>query len=181
MGSCCDCIASPLTTDEVRDEYVRNFNLTGDPRPPGYWSLPKCLFVPRGGGTSCYHYTGASVLRRQLKRCSCYPRPIEGTQRNTQERERALILTIPLTIHYEFGYLWGGVLHFILATTFLLLAIITGGNLVNYIVWGAQYILIYLLHVMPCFVQRLNRTELYTALREYYKSQEATTTTTDDP
>jgi len=166
-------LSSPLTSEEMKDAYVESFDLTGDPRPPGYrWILPAGWFIPnqraRDSDGACYRYLGAAFLRRQLKKMSCYPRPIHGTRRHTHERERALILTIPLTIKYEFGHVWAGTAHFSIVSALLLRAIfVRNDDLVDYIVWGAQYILIYFLHVFPCFVQRLNRAQLYAALEEF--------------
>jgi hypothetical protein len=46
------------------------------------------------------------------------------------------------------------------------LGIITGGGLVDYLLWGLQYVLICFLHIWPCLVQRLNRAQLYAAIAE---------------
>lgn len=158
------------------EECVNNFELTNDPRPPGFQKScwPAWWFIPsqraRANGGACFKYFGAGILRAQLKKLSCCPRPIHGTQRNTQERERALILTIPLMIKYETGHLWGGTIH---STNMTVLVNLFGDNIdndnevVNSIVWGAQFILIYSGHVLPCLVQRLNRAQLYAAIEEF--------------
>lgn len=191
MGN--SCFNSPLTTDETKNDYVDKFQLTRDydPRPPGcgYRTWPAVWFVPskweqRNAGQNCYRYVGAFWLRRQLKKenscCSCYPRPLQGTNRNTLERERALILTVALTIKYELGHLWGGILHFSTVTILLLLALLGVGNdyaIDFYIIPVAQYILIYFLHILPCCVQRLNRAQLYSAIAEFRSTQVNDTTT----
>ena len=169
-------------SDEDKEQYVQHFDLSSfDPRPPGLYRgllmslcIPAAWFIPseqgRQSGGSCYKYTGAPWLRVVLKRFSCYPRPIHGTQRHTVERERALILTVPLTIKYELGHVWGGLIHTIVATTFLVLT-------ASYAVWASQYLLIYVLHVLPCCVQRMNRAQLYAAIEDFRNSAAAATTT----
>jgi len=166
------CVDAPRMSDEEKEQYVQNFDLSTsfDPRLPGLYRsllLPASWFIPseqeRHSGGSCYKYTGAAWLRVALKAFPCYPRTIHGTHRHTVERERALILTVPLTIKYELGHVWGGIMHTIIATVFIVLT-------ANYIVWGINYLLIYVVHVLPCCVQRMNRAQLYTAIEDFRNS-----------
>ena len=163
-----ECVSVPRMSDEEKDQYVQSFALSiFDPRPPGVYQkllLPAAYFIPskseRQSRGSCYKYTGAPWLRVVLKLFPCYPRTIQGTQRDTVERERALILTVPLTIKYEVGHVWGGLVHTIIATIFLVLS-------AGYVVWGCNYIIIYFVHVLPCCVQRMNRSQLYAAIEDF--------------
>lgn len=119
---------------------------------------------------------GAGWLRALLKKMACYPRPIHGTQRHTAERERALILTVPFTIKYEVGHVWGGFVHSTVAIVMLLLAIFGGGTAATLIPWLCQFPVIYFVHFLPCCVQRLNRAQLYTAIEDFGPSVNQETT-----
>lgn len=69
-------------------------------------------------------------------------------------------------------------MHTVVATYFLVRAILEADT-TNMIIWGPQYILIYLVHVLPCLVQRLNRAELYVAILEYRRLKEKQERTTN--
>jgi hypothetical protein len=171
-------IVCPLT-DEQKDQYVENFDLQCEPqRPPGTCCC--CRVVPlfptkptaweRRTGGLLYEKFGAQLLIQWLKQFSCYPTPIRGTLRGTAERERALILTIPITVGYEAGHSWGGLVHLLCLVAVLVLIILLlppGESLLRpLIIVGAQVPFLWFIHVLPCMAQRLNRIRLYAGIEQ---------------
>jgi hypothetical protein len=165
-------------TEEVRERYINDFTLEGDPRPkdtnerplfayPAAWLRP-CSCERGACGRELFRFFGAFALRAFLKRFQCYPPTIRGTVRGTPERQRALIATIPVTI--------GRLINFCAALAMSLPNIIRdnasdGGDDLMQMLLGMpllvlNVVLIYSIHILPVLVQRLNRAELYNAIVE---------------
>lgn len=171
-------ILCPLT-EEQESEYIEGFDLEKDPRPPGGCccrTLPlpflPCKPTPweRRTGGALYVTLGADSMIKWLKRYTCYPTPLRNTQRGTAERDRALILTIPITIGYEAGHQWGGIIHFacIILAMVLIVVLLAGTQSIvgPLIIVGSQVLLIRFVHALPCLVQRLNRIRIYAAIEQ---------------
>jgi hypothetical protein len=163
-------------TDEERDAYVDGFQLHGKKsfnnsccgfaawwRPAG-WER-------RERGAVLFRLLGAGLLIRLLKECSCYPRTIAGTERGSAERERALILAVPLTVKYESGHLVGGAVHLCIAVSVFAAVVLSSGLeedqlMIQGSVLGGQLVIIWFVHVLPVLCQRLNRGRLFWAIAD---------------
>ena len=173
-------------TEEVRERYINDFTLEGDPRPkdtnerplfayPAAWLRP-CSCERGACGRELFRFFGAFALRAFLKRFQCYPQTIRGTVRGTPERQRALIATIPVTIGYEITHVKIALIHFCAALAMSLPNTIRddasdGGDDLMQMLLGTpllvlNVVLIYSIHILPVLVQRLNRAELYNAIAE---------------
>lgn len=148
-SGCCACDSAA---------YISTFTTTSDPRPPNscLCCIPACYLRP----SSCerrylppvYYLLGAHLLRWVLK-TTCYRglHPLRDTSRGTVERREALIMLLPMTMGIELGHSLGFCLHLGLLLPLYLLGRVTAGSL------GWQCGLIYVVHVLPICVQRLNR------------------------
>ena len=173
-------------TEEVRERYINDFTLEGDPRPkdtnerplfayPAAWLRP-CSCERGACGRELFRFFGAFALRAFLKRFQCYPKTIRGTVRGSPDRQRALIATIPVTIGYEITHVKITLIHFCAALAMSLPNIIRddasdGGDDLMQMLLGTpllvlNVVLIYSIHILPVLVQRLNRAELYNAIAE---------------
>jgi hypothetical protein len=177
---CCGGFLELQLTPAEQDEYVETFAVYGRSLTPrgATAPLPCCCcgswFSPAGwerrkNGALLYRLLGAGLLIRLLKTCSCYPRPLEGTQRGSVSRERALILTVPLTIQYEAGHLFGGLLHLAAVSAVFAASAASGGGRIEALqgwMLGAQLVVIWFIHIMPVLAQRLNRGRLLWAIED---------------
>eukprot|EP00984_Skeletonema_dohrnii_P012314 scaffold4982_cov92-Skeletonema_dohrnii-CCMP3373.AAC.5 len=174
-----------FANDEAKERYISEFTLDGDPRPkdaageylfnyPGQWLRPSS-YERSAFGRAAYRCLGVYFLRDCLKRFDCYPKPIRGTRRGTIDRRRALIATIPVTIGYEVPHARTGCIHFIVALA-ISLPFIIRNHKISFSCDGLQFmgapllvlnlIVVYAINVMPVFVQRANRAELYNAIEQ---------------
>ena len=164
------------------DAYAEGFDETSDPRPPRSclcW-VPVCWVRPgrceRRYGKTVYACFGATLARCLLK-ATCYRwlRPLAKTERGTNDRRTACIKIIPMFIGIEIGHLIGLLAHLAGASVGFALRNSNAPDEDNAVLsFVLQLVLIYFLHFLPICVQRLNRVEVYIALLDQAKGDDAT-------